>query len=535
MPTCFFRRGIFLWLLLSVSMFAACADDSATSVTKQERLDMARDAVDARTKYVTGVLHEWAVKDQFWNDVAVIFEKAYKNPIQTTAEILTLYPARTYAGTGGCGCFGPPDSFPPLPSDYPEALYPMWIRDACAQYHAYIGVFGDYDNKPTGNQMEALGKIIEGIIRTSADFLTRAPDNIKRHAFNKDGEVPDNGLDYEPDTLAWLIFLASDYDSVSGGHLDDFFWKAMSATVKVLKDNLYRFGDGSALTNTPFRPSDDKAELPFNIPINAFCAVGMEKLVSLVKRYGASTNIDIEEVEKLAESLRLGVMNRGMAKPADYDKKVFVFETNAKDGEERKDIFMDDAGLPSLLSLPYLGFCKVDNPHYLATRSFVLSKDNKYYFTSTNEGNDYRGIGSPHTQKFSSYAEWGGKGIWPMALIAEGMTLDNADERTSGERKRLLKMIVETSQFECNVNAFGCDEIQLGTTYPVKGYIRESFEIDYPAMYTRGWFAWVNAFFGEWIDRMVGEENAYTQMKLAGGLENDTNGNLEGGDQSLQD
>ena len=519
MPTCFFRIGNFLWLLLSVSMFAACGDDSTTSATKEERLYLARDAVDARTKYVTRVLYEWAVKDQFWNDVAVIFEKAYKNPIQTTAEILTLNPARTYAGTGGWGCFGPPDSFPPLPSDYPAPLYPMWIRDACAQYHAYLGVFGDYDNKPTGNQIEALGKVIEGIIRTSADFLTRKPDNIKRHAFNKNGEVPDNGMDYEPDTLAWLIFLASDYDAVSGGHLDDYFWKAMRATMKVLKDNLYIFGDGSALTNTPFRPSDDKAELPFNIPINAFCAVGMEKLISLVKRYGASTNIDIEEVENLAESLRLGVMNRGMAKPPDYDKKIFVFETNAKDGEEREDIFMDDAGIPNLLSLPYLGFCKADDQNYLATRSFVLSENNKYYFTSTKEGNDYKGIGSPHTQKFSNYAGWG-KGIWPMALIAEGMTLDNRDERTEGERKRLLKMIVETSQFESSKHAFGCDEIELRTTYPVKGYIRESFEIDYPENYTRGWFAWVNAFFGEWIDRMVREEDAH--------------GNLEDRDESLQ-
>ena len=39
---------------------------------------------------------------------------------------------------------------------------------------------------------------------------------------------------------------------------------------------------------------------------------------------------------------------------------------------------MDDANVPSLLALPYLGACEKDDPLYLRTRDFVLSMDNRF-------------------------------------------------------------------------------------------------------------------------------------------------------------
>lgn len=44
---------------------------------------------------------------------------------------------------------------------------------------------------------------------------------------------------------------------------------------------------------------------------------------------------------------------------------------------------IDDANVPSLLSLPYLGFCSPSDPIYQNTRRFILSTDNPYYFTSS--------------------------------------------------------------------------------------------------------------------------------------------------------
>ena len=42
---------------------------------------------------------------------------------------------------------------------------------------------------------------------------------------------------------------------------------------------------------------------------------------------------------------------------------------------------MDDANVPSLLALPYLGFCAPDDPRYLRTRAFVLSADNPHFIS----------------------------------------------------------------------------------------------------------------------------------------------------------
>ena len=70
-------------------------------------------------------------------------------------------------------------------------------------------------------------------------------------------------------------------------------------------------------------------------------------------------------------------------------------------------ICMDDANVPSLLALPYLGSCSETDPMYLATRRFVLSEANPYFF----RGSAAEGIGGPHI---------GQDMIWPMAIIMRG-------------------------------------------------------------------------------------------------------------------
>ncbi len=54
-------------------------------------------------------------------------------------------------------------------------------------------------------------------------------------------------------------------------------------------------------------------------------------------------------------------------------------------------ICMDDANVPSLLAMPYLGSCTASEPLYLATRRFVLSEANPYFF----RGSAAEGIGGP--------------------------------------------------------------------------------------------------------------------------------------------
>ena len=72
-------------------------------------------------------------------------------------------------------------------------------------------------------------------------------------------------------------------------------------------------------------------------------------------------------------------------------------------------LFMDDANVPSLLALPYLGAMKATDPLYIATRKFVLSTSNPYFF----RGKAAEGIGGPHV----------GLGyIWPMSIIIREIT-----------------------------------------------------------------------------------------------------------------
>ena len=55
--------------------------------------------------------------------------------------------------------------------------------------------------------------------------------------------------------------------------------------------------------------------------------------------------------------------------------------------------FMDDANVPSLLSLPYLGYCARDEPTYTRTRRRLLSNaTNPWYFS----GSVASGIGNPN-------------------------------------------------------------------------------------------------------------------------------------------
>ena len=122
---------------------------------------------------------------------------------------------------------------------------------------------------------------------------------------------------------------------------------------------------------------------------------------------------------------------------------------------------MDDANIPSLLSLAYLGFCALDDPLYRSTRAFVLSADNPYY----GEGKAGRGVGGPHV----------GRGwIWPISIIMQALTSDSEEEIT-----RCLRT--------------------LKSTHAGTGFMHETFWKDDANRFTRHWFAWANTLFGELI------------------------------------
>ena len=125
----------------------------------------------------------------------------------------------------------------------------------------------------------------------------------------------------------------------------------------------------------------------------------------------------------------------------------------------------DDTNIPSLLSLPVLGYMSRDNALYRVTGDYVLSLANPYYF----EGPEGSGVGGPHEGYNMS---------WPMAVITSAMTSDD-----DAEIKRCLDLLKETTRRT--------------------GFIHEAFSVNDVNDYTRSWFAWANGLFGEHILQLV--------------------------------
>lgn len=506
---------------------------------KNATIDQAQAVVKTRSDQVVS-----ALGGKGWDELAGVFANAYQNSIRTTAEILvdsSENPIESYAGTGGWRAYGPPQDpldFVKTPSiDQPETLKAydddtkglldaMWIRDACAQYHSYLGVFSSMPAGTAG--VDDLARFIEGVVRTSSKFLIGSgllenakKDCIKVHAFNRNGTPNSAGHDYEPDTLAYLIMLASDYEEATGrsGHLDTHFWCAIEATLHILGENLVNFSNfdvpPSALTQTPFRPSDDpvgatmankKGDRNYiNIPINAFLARALEKAANLAFKYDAPRNIG-DRAKQLGVLLRSGVTNLGIQTPPSGGDPIFAYEIDQRNPEQNPT-FMDDAGIPSLLSLPYFTFCSLDDKVYRATREFILRKDepepgsgNPYFYTSTGPPPyAYEGIGSVHIELYAHLENR----VWPMSIIMRGMT---ARPGVSGddERRDALMMILRCSKVTYEESNWSNPVQETWKKYSPDHYVHESFDPDNVSQYTRGWFAWVNAQFGEWVETMVG-------------------------------
>ena len=143
--------------------------------------------------------------------------------------------------------------------------------------------------------------------------------------------------------------------------------------------------------------------------------------------------------------------------------QIFVYETNGFGSHN----LMDDANVPSLLSLPYLKFIDANETVYQNTRSYVLSENNPFFF----KGKAGEGIGGPHA---------GINMIWPLSITMRGLT-SNEDK----EIKFCLEMLRKSNA---------------GT-----GFMHESFNKDDASNFTRKWFAWANTLFGEFVMKVYRE------------------------------
>lgn len=75
-----------------------------------------------------------------------------------------------------------------------------------------------------------------------------------------------------------------------------------------------------------------------------------------------------------AEMIKNGIYRHGVVKRGGLP--VFAYEVDGR-GNYRS---YDDSNLPSLLSLPYLGFVGINDTVYQNTRKLILSESNKYFY-----------------------------------------------------------------------------------------------------------------------------------------------------------
>ncbi len=225
------------------------------------------------------------------------------------------------------------------------------------------------------------------------------------------------------------------------------------------RDTLGHGGRGAPVAQTGmvwsgFRPSDDACTYGYLIPAEAFATVSLEEMAVLYEGVGRSDQAG--RARRLGGEVREGIERFGLVDTPGYGR-IYAYET---DGQGHA-FMADDANLPSLLSLPYLGFCPPEDPAYVRTRRFILSPDNPHYVS----GSVLSGVGSSHTP--SAY-------VWPLALLMQAMTSEDPSE-VRGIAAQVASSDAKT--LHVHESVYGSD----------------------PGRFTRPWFAWGDALLCELV------------------------------------
>src|SRR5699024_12323942 len=99
-----------------------------------------------------------------------------------------------------------------------------------------------------------------------------------------------------------------------------------------------------------FRPSDDACQYGYLIPANMFAVVALRYLNEIAKKVLSNQNL-AQKAKLLADEIDEGIQTYGKVEQPDYGE-IYCYETEGYGNYN----LMDDANVPSLLSIPYLGY-----------------------------------------------------------------------------------------------------------------------------------------------------------------------------------
>lgn len=421
------------------------------------------DAVEAEIERVAALIQNDRLR---W-----MFENCFPNTLDTTVHLQEDQDGNpdTYVYTG----------------DIPA----MWLRDSGAQVWPYVQL---------ANSDKELQRMIAGVIRRQFKLINIDP---YANAFNNGptgAKHPDDYLPQGPwvferkweiDSHCYPIRLAHHYWQTTGDSsvFDSEWVEAMQNIVKTLKEQQRRDGHGDyiflrttdrqldtkchvgrgnpvrpvGLIASAFRPSDDATTFEFLVPSNFMAVSALRKASQILSAVNGQGEL-AAECDALADEVESALEEYAVVDHPKYGP-IYAFEVDGFGNA----LLMDDANVPSLLAMAYLGDVAIDDPIYQNTRRFVWSEDNPYFW----RGAAGEGIGGPHI---------GVEMIWPMSIMMRAFTATCDDEIADSLRQLMIT--------------------DAGT-----GFMHESFSRHDATNFTRHWFAWQNTLFGELILKLERE------------------------------
>ena len=372
---------------------------------------------------------------------------------------------------------------------YTGDIHAMWLRDSGAQVWPYVDLCsGD----------EHLRKMVAGVLRQQFTLINIDP---YANAFNQGptgefGDPDDTGLPQDPnvwerkweiDSHCYPVRLAYHYWKVTGDTsiFDDLWIKTVETILETFVTQQPKDGDGPyyflrvtdrqldtkargglghpvkpvGLIASSFRPSDDATQFEFLVPSNFFAASILEKAAEIISEVNGNTAL-AARCMALAKEVKDALKKYAVIHHPEFGD-IYAYEVDGFGNA----YCMDDANVPSLLSLTYLIPEMAADPIAVNTRRFVWSESNPYFW----HGKAGEGIGGPHTGK---------EVIWPMSIMMKALTATE-----DSEIKACMEQLLRTDA---------------GT-----GFIHESFNKDNASEFTRPWFAWTNTLFGELVLKLA--------------------------------